>query len=176
MAGNREMMQLRIATAACFVTAGSVVAAAAAANSSAKAGAVSPIYGVTIPQGYRTWQLIAVAQEAGTLDELRAVVGNGQALQAYQAGTLPFPDGTILVKLAWKRQQSSEFAPAFVPGPPTTIQVMVKDAKRYQATGGWGFGRFVGGVPVDEAQHRTCFACHSANVREHDDVFTRQAP
>ena len=48
-----------------------------------------------------------------------------------EAGTLPFPDGTILVKLAWKRQPSAEFAPAFVPGAPTTVQVMVKDAKRY---------------------------------------------
>ena len=30
--------------------------------------------------------------------------------------------------------------------------------------------------PVDEAQHRTCFACHQAFVKGHDFVFTRYAP
>ena len=70
----------------------------------------------------------------------------------------------------------SSSPPAFLPGTPTTLQVMVEDAKRYPATGGWGFGRFVDGLPVDEAQHRTCFACHSANVRDHDYVLTRRAP
>jgi hypothetical protein len=53
---------------------------------------------------------------------------------------------------------------------------MVKDSKRYASTGGWGFGRFINGQPVDEAQHQTCFACHQANVKDHDFVFTRYAP
>jgi hypothetical protein len=53
---------------------------------------------------------------------------------------------------------------------------MIKDSKKYAATGGWGFGRFIGGKPVDEAQHKTCFACHEANVKGHDFVFTRLAP
>jgi len=136
----------------------------------------SPIYGVTIPDGYRKWELIAPALEAAPLDELRAVVGNNTAIDAYRAGTQPFPDGTVFVKLAWKKRQSSEFEPATVPGEATTVQVMVKDSKKYAATGGWGFGRFVGGRPVDEAQHQTCFACHEARVRGHDYVFTRYAP
>jgi Cytochrome P460 len=53
---------------------------------------------------------------------------------------------------------------------------MVKDSKRYASTGGWGFGRFIDGKPVDEAQHKTCFVCHSALVKDHDFVFTRYAP
>lgn len=53
---------------------------------------------------------------------------------------------------------------------------MVKDSKKYAATGGWGFGQFVDGKPVDEAQHKTCFACHAALVKGHDFVFTRYAP
>jgi hypothetical protein len=156
--------------ASCLVLAGTLTAASGAEAPR------SPLFGVTIPDGYRSWQLIGVAQETGALDELRAVLGNAPAVAAYRAGTLPFPDGTILVKLAWQRRPSTEFAPAFVPGPATTVQVMVKDARRYAATGGWGFGRFVDGRPTDEAQHRTCFACHAANVRDHDNVFTRLAP
>jgi hypothetical protein len=136
----------------------------------------SPIYGVTIPNGYRQLELIAPAQEAEPLNELRAVLGNPTAIKAYREATLPFPDGTVLAKLAWKHVQSPEFAPASVPGAATTVQIMVKDSKKYAATGGWGFGRFINGKPTDEAQHQTCFACHQANVKGHDFVFTRWAP
>jgi hypothetical protein len=136
----------------------------------------SPIYGVTVPEGYRDWQLVGVATEDAPLDELRAVVGNRIAVDAYRLGKLPFPDGAMLVKLAWKRQRSTEFAAATVPGAPTTVQVMVKDSKRYADSGGWGYGRFVNGQPVDQAQHQTCFACHNALVKARDDVFTKFAP
>lgn len=150
-------------------------AVASPSNPSPGENAVSPIFGVSIPPDYRRWELIGVAHETG-LDELRGIVGNDTAIGAYRNGTLPFPDGTILVKLAWKHVQSTEFGPAFVPGTATTVQVMVKDSGRYPSTGGWGFGRFVDGRPVDEGQHRTCFGCHTAGVRNHDFVFTRFAP
>ncbi len=158
-----------IALASLALTSGSVAQSPAAP-------VASPVYGVTIPEGYRQWELIAPALEAEPLDELRVVVGNRTAIDAYRAGALPFPDGTVLVKLAWKRMPSAEFPPASVPGAATTVQVMVKDSRKYAATGGWGFGRFIGGQPVDEAQHRTCFACHEARVQGHDYVFTRYAP
>ncbi|MFT4066929.1 cytochrome P460 family protein [Paraburkholderia sp.] len=138
--------------------------------------APSPIYGVTIPDGYRKWQMIAPAEEAAPLDELRVVLGNPAAVKAIENATLPYPDGTILVKLAYKRKQSPEFPSATIPGAPTTVQVMVKDSRRYASTGGWGFGRFVNGQPVDAAQHQTCFACHAARVKDRDYVFTRFAP
>ena len=149
-----------------------------AQNSAEQATAnASPIFGVTIPAGYKQWELIAPAEEAAPLDELRAIVGNQTAIDAYQAGKLPFPDGTILVKRAWKRKQSPEFASATIPGAATTVQVMVKDSQKYASTGGWGFGRFINGKPVDEAQHRTCFACHEARAKQNRDyVFTRLAP
>ena len=146
-----------------------------AANNEHPTSEESPLYGVTIPNGYRQWQLIALALEAAPLNELRVVLGNGSALDAYHRKILPFPDGTILVKLAWQRVPSPEFEPASVPGPATTVQIMVKDSTRYAATGGWGFGRFVNGEAADEAQHRTRFSCHDARVKGHDFVFTRLA-
>lgn len=136
----------------------------------------SPIYGVTIPDGYRQWELIAPSLEADPLDELRAILGNRTAIDAYRKGALPFPDGTILVKLAWKQKQSPDFDSATIPGNATTVQVMVKDSRKYAATGGWGFGRFIDGQPADEAQHETCFACHEALVKDRDYVFTKYAP
>jgi Cytochrome P460 len=65
---------------------------------------------------------------------------------------------------------------SFVAGPPTNgVQFMVKDARKYAATGGWGFAQFHDGTPADEAVHNTCFSCHGA-VKAHDFVFNRYAP
>jgi hypothetical protein len=157
-------------------TAAVVAAATGFASGGPTTSEPSPIYGVTIPDGYRQWELIAPAQEADPLNELRVVLGNTVALKAYREGTLPFPDGTVLAKLAWKHVQSPEFKTASIPGAATTVQFMVKDSKKYAATGGWGFGRFINGKPADQAQHETCFACHQALVKNHDYVFTRLAP
>ena len=117
----------------------------------------APIYGVQLPEGYRDWPLVAPAQEAAPLDELRVIVGNPIAMRAYRDNVRPFPDGSVLVKRAWKHEQSPDFEPASIPGAATTVQVMVKDSKRYASTGGWGYGRFIDGRPVDEAQHRTWY-------------------
>jgi len=135
----------------------------------------SPIYALELPAGYRLWQMVSVSYEA-PFDEFRGIVANPTAMAAYREGTLPFPDGSILVKLAWKRVPSDESEGAFIPGAATTVQVMVKDSKKFTTSGGWGFGRFTEGIPADEAQHRTCFGCHQARVKEHDFVFTRMAP
>ncbi len=167
------MNRLLLAASTLAITT-TIIALAAMASPNGKD--VSPIYGVAVPDGYRRWPLIAPAQEADPLNELRAVVGNDAAINAYRANRLPFPDGAILVKLAWKHVRSPEFEPASIPGAATTVQVMVKDSKKYAASGGWGFGRFVDGKPVDQAQHQTCFACHEARVKNHDFVFTRWAP
>jgi hypothetical protein len=134
----------------------------------------APVYGVTLPPDYRRWELVSVSYQA-PFDEFRGILGNSVAIAAYREGRLPFPDGSVLVKLAWKRVPSAEFYGAFVPGAATTVQVMVKDSGKYAATGGWGFGRFTEGVPADAAQHLTCFACHEAHVQRHDFVFTRWA-
>jgi hypothetical protein len=43
---------------------------------------------------------------------------------------VPFPDGAVLAKLAWKREPSPEFPGAFVPGRETTVQIMIEKSKR----------------------------------------------
>ncbi len=136
----------------------------------------SPIYGVTVPDGYRQWEMIAPSEEAGLLNELRVILGNPTAVKAIQKSTQPFPDGTILAKLAWKRVPSTKFATATIPGAATSVNFMVKDSKKYPATGGWGFGQFVNGQPVSLAKHQACFACHEALAKDNDLVFTRFAP
>jgi hypothetical protein len=68
----------------------------------------APIFGITIPPGYRDWRLISVAHEEGNLNDIRAILGNDVAIKAYRQGTLPFPDGTIIARLAWKYVPSEE--------------------------------------------------------------------
>jgi hypothetical protein len=149
---------------------------ASGAADETKTAAASPIFGVAIPEGYRSWRLIAVSHRTDAKDELRAVLGNDIAFKAFREERLPFPDGAMLAKLAWKREPMKEFQGAWMPGAPPRIEFMVKDSRKYAATGGWGFGRFIDGTPADEAAHRSCFPCHQANVKDHDWVFTRYAP
>jgi len=149
--------------------------------------AASPIYGVTIPPGYRDWQLIAVKHLffAGMGDQLRAQVGNDIAIKAFKEGTLPFPDGAIIAAIHWTRVPSEDNnkvldgpfpgTQSFVIGSRVNVQFMVKDSKKYAATGGWGFADFKDGKPGDKALHETCFPCHEP-TKDRDFVFTRYAP
>jgi hypothetical protein len=145
-------------------------------------GEAAPIFAVKIPPGYRDWRLISVAHEEGTLNDLRAILGNDVAVTAFREGKLPFPDGTIIARLAWSYDPLEESEKAFgrlqsfVAGPPKNgVQFMVKDSKKYASTGGWGFGHFNEGKPADEAMHKTCFPCH-ATVNARDFVLNRYAP
>jgi hypothetical protein len=144
-------------------------------------GEAAPIYGVKIPPGYRDWKLISVAHEEGNLNDIRAQLGNDIAMKAYREGKLPFPDGTIIVALHWNYVPSEENnkvfgrAQSFVAGSPKNMQVMVKDSKKYAATGGWGFGDFKDGKSSDEALHKACFPCHEP-AKARDFVFSQYAP
>jgi len=73
----------------------------------------SPVLGDKIPYGYRDWRLISVAHEEGNLNDLRAVLGNDAAINAYREGKLSFPDGTIIARLAWSYVPSEENNKAF---------------------------------------------------------------
>lgn len=144
-------------------------------------GSAAPIFRIKIPPGYRDWKLISVAHEEGNLNDLRALLGNDVAIKAYREGKLPFPEGTIIARLAWSYTPSEEnnkvfgHVQSFVAGAATNVQFMVKDSRKYSATGGWGFAQFKGGKPADEALLKTCFPCH-APVKARDFVFTRYAP
>jgi hypothetical protein len=144
-------------------------------------GDAAPVFGIRMPEGYRDWRLISVAREEGMQQDIRAVLGNDLAIKAYRDGTLPFPDGTIIARLAWSYDPSEENNKAFgqaqshVAGAPKNgVQFMVKDSKKYAATGGWGFAQFDNGKPASEAVHNTCFACHEPG-KARDFVFTRYA-
>jgi hypothetical protein len=141
--------------------------------------------------------LISVAGVGDPVNDVRAKLGNDVAIRAFREGTRPFPDGTIIARLAWVQVTSEEnneavgaFArqqglppeavqmlldESFVAGPPTNVQFMVKDSTRYASTGGWGFAQFTDGKADGEEVHTTCFSCHSP-AKDRDFVFTRYSP
>jgi hypothetical protein len=167
---------LRVAGAA---LAGVAAFMASASGQAGKEGA--PTFVTKIPPGYRDWKLISVAHEEGSLKSIGAVLGNDVATKAYREARLPFPDGTIIAALHWSHVSSEENnqvfgrSQSFVAGPPTNIQFMVRDSKKYASTGGWGFGHFnKDGTPGEAAFLNTCFPCHAKASR--DLVFTQYAP
>ena len=159
-------------------------------KSTAQSTNASPIYGVTVPDGYRDWRLISVnhlADTGGKLKQVRAQLGNDVAIKAFRERTLPFPDGTIIAAMHWNEASSDENNKVLASGFPgaglqssvaqsaQNVQFMVKDSKKYAATGGWGFADFKNGKPSDKALHETCFPCHQP-AKDRDYVFTRYAP
>ncbi|HET6418709.1 MAG TPA: cytochrome P460 family protein [Geobacteraceae bacterium] len=174
----------RIALLLVAVTALAGVVACKARESGQADGEAAPIFGIKIPRGYRDWKLISVAHEEGNLNDIRAILGNDVAIKAYREGKLPFPDGTIIARIAWSYVPSEENnkvfgrRQSFVPGSPPEwyLQFMVKDSRKYAATAGWGFAQFnKDGKPAGEAMLKTCFPCHEP-VKARDFVFTRYAP
>jgi hypothetical protein len=50
------------------------------------------------------------------------------------------------------------------------MQFMIKDSKKYAATGGWGFAQFNGSNTVNVAVPQSCFHCHEP-AKDQDFVF-----
>lgn len=172
---------MKFALALIAVCIGAATFVATSPASGQAAGDAAPIYGIKIPPGYRGWKFISEAHEAGNLNSIGVLLGNDIAFKAFSAGTLPYPDGSMLAALHYKYVPSDENnaifgqVQSFVPGDATNLQFMVKDSKKYASSGGWGFAHFTpDGKPGSEAAMKTCAPCHARASR--DGVFSRYAP
>src|SRR5262245_37524006 len=133
----RFFARIVFALAAAATLAGGIACSAAPAPPDGDAAA---ILAGRLPAGYRDWKLISVAREEGELDDVRAILGNDVAIKAYRERQLPFPDGSIIARIAWSYLPSAENnkvfgrAQSFVAGAPKNgVQFMLKDSKRYAA-------------------------------------------
>jgi len=89
-------------------------------------------------KGYDDWALVSSARS----DEvLKVIVANPTLVKAYKAGVpgngQPFPAGSMMVKVQWKPEKSTE-APLAVDGPDVFARAFVvgKDSKRLPKSGG----------------------------------------
>jgi hypothetical protein len=134
--------------------------------------------GITMPEGYKSWSLIASSHRSDN-NTMRVILGNDLAIKAARyKETSPWPDGAILAKLVWKNEKLETWPAATVPGDFVHAEFMIKDAKKYAETGGWGFARWTGisrkPYGKDASFVQECFGCHIP-VKNNDYVFTKPA-
>jgi len=129
-------------------------------------------------KGYETWQVVSLSHSEETLN---VIVANPVMIDAYKAGIpgngKPWPDGAKAAKIQYipKKSKDAPFGVS-VPDVLKDVAFMAKDAKRFSASGGWGYGVFNYNRASDaftpEGTGAGCgFACHTA-VKSKDYVFT----
>jgi len=132
--------------------------------------------GIAFPSNYRSFTHVKsmVITEGHPLFDafggIHHVYANDLALSAMKAGKA-YPDGAILVFDLLEAQSGQG---ALTEGKRKVLALMVKDAKKFADTGGWGFQAFAGGdasSPVVKDAKSECFACHEAQSKS-DYVFS----
>jgi len=122
---------------------------------------------------FESWKLLSTT-DRGDNNTFRFILGNDIATRAAQSGTIsPWPDGAAFAKIAWQQQAGPNGL--IVPGKFIQVEFMLKDAQRYKATDGWGWGRWRGNdlKPYGESPHfvTECTGCHQP-VHGDDYVYT----
>lgn len=167
-----------------------IAIAASLAVSGGIALAVQDKYTLQVPdglafsefRGYEDWQLVSTSK---TDELIAAIVANPLMIDAYRAGFpgngKPAPDGAKMAKIHWNPKQSADAPdPTAVPGTLHDVDFMVKDSRRFQDSGGWGYGQFsydsTSNSFAPDAKYigdaATCgYACHTI-VAAKDYVFT----
>jgi hypothetical protein len=105
---------------------------------------------------------------------MRIIYANDVAVKAIESGNInPWPDGSIFAKAAWWQQIEKDGTIRI--GKFAQIEFMIKDAKKYAGTYGWGWARWRGDdlKPYGKDVHfeNECMTCHRP-VKNNDYVFT----
>jgi mono/diheme cytochrome c family protein len=130
--------------------------------------------GVAFMPEYKNWQAIS-STDRWDNHTMREILGNEVAVKAIAENHInPWPDGTKFAKVAWVQTPPDDKGEVRT-GAFYQVEFMVKDAKKYAKTGGWGWGRWRGTdlKPYgDNAEFQNeCVGCH-APLRKNDYVFT----
>ncbi len=125
---------------------------------------ISPEPTVAYPEGFREWVHVKSALSSPAHANFSSgggfhhIYANPEGMRGYR--TRVFPEGSVVV-FDWLEMRDE--AGLFVEGPRRRLDVMVKDAARFEKTGGWGFQRFTGDSKTERAvtpPPQQCFACH----------------
>jgi hypothetical protein len=130
--------------------------------------------GLAFDPSFEGWKLVSTT-DRGDNNTFRFILGNDIAVMAAQSGNIsPWPDGARFAKVAWLQELGEDGL--IHPGKFVQVELMVKDARQYKATDGWGWGRWRGLdlKPYSEDDPhfaRECTGCHMP-VRGNDYVYT----
>jgi len=129
--------------------------------------------GLPFESYFENWKPISFT-DRGDNNTLRMILGNEVAVNAAKSGNIsPWPDGASFAKIAWQKAVSADGL--VHPGDFVQVEFMVKDAKRYKQTDGWGWGRWRGTElkPYGRNAQFTgeCTGCHQP-MHGDDHVYT----
>ena len=134
---------------------------------------LAALNGIEFLPEYRTWKTISSTDRPDN-NTIREVLGNPVAIKAISDHHInPWPDGTILVKLAWTKQFDAKgIAHA---SKLNHVAFMIRDSKKYASTKNWGFAEWVGEDLKPYGKDATftseCVDCH-APLQKTDYVYT----
>jgi hypothetical protein len=134
---------------------------------------------IPYPTGYRQWTHVKstiIGPKSPAYEKIggiQHIYANEKGMEGYRTGR--FPEGSILVYDFLKTEDDAYSEGRTNEGARRFTSVMVKDSKRYAATGGWGFEEFRGDSQTDrmigaEAPAK-CYACHTSQ-KDRDYVFS----
>lgn len=140
--------------------------------------------GVEFPEGFRDWFAVnsmIVTKDSAMFSQIggmHIVYVNATGLPVLKKSwPYPYPDGTVFA------DDVHDFTVkdgVYAEGPKKAVTVMIKDAKKYPDSGGWGFQVWAGGDPAkplitpDKVQ-AACFACHTPQKAQ-DFTFSTYIP
>jgi cytochrome c553 len=138
-----------------------------------KLNVLPELNGIEFFPGYRDWKVVSTTNRFDN-HTLRVISGNEIAMRAIAEHHInPWPDGTVFAKSAWTQQVDANGDTKT--GSFLQVEFMVKDRRKYSATGGWGYGRWRGmdlkPYGKDAKFVNECVGCHNP-VRKNDYVYT----
>jgi len=149
-------------------------AASAAVHASVDLATVQPEFNrFPFDPSFENWKPISMT-DRGDNNTFRFILGNEIAVKAARSGNIsPWPDGASFAKIAWQQDPSPDGL--MRPGKFVQVEFMLKDARRYKDTEGWGWGRWRGldlkPYGSDAQFVNECTGCHRP-VRGNDYVYT----
>jgi Cytochrome P460/Haem-binding domain len=137
------------------------------------AGVEPEFNGLAFDADFESWKLIGTT-DRGDNNTFRFIFGNEVAVRAARSGNIsPWPDGSRFAKVAWQQELGPDGL--LHSGKFIQVELMVKDAKRYKDTEGWGWGRWRGldlkPYGKNAAFVNECTACHRP-LQGNDYVYT----
>ncbi len=129
--------------------------------------------GLALDPSFESWQPLSMT-DRGDNRTFRFILGNLAAIKASQTGDIsPWPDGAGFAKIAWQQEAGADGL--VHPGKFIQVELMVKNAKDYKDTEGWGWGRWRGLdlKPYGQDAHfvNECTSCHQP-LQGNDYVYT----
>lgn len=128
---------------------------------------------VPYPKDYRHWHHVksmVINPGHGLYDSFGGIhhlYANKLAVQGYKSGK--WPDGAVIV---FDLLDAKSADSAITEGNRKVVGVMHRDARKYAATGGWGYEGFKGDSKTERAVgQNAATACHQCHIAQKDSAF-----